>query len=104
MVRHHMQTRVSVIGPEIDAYIITSFDEHLDDNLQEFDERHVFISGFTGKVATIVITMKSAALWTDERFISSANEEIDCDWHIFKLEESPTIAEWLGVSILNFKI
>lgn len=99
-----MQTRVSIIGPEIDAYIITSFDEHLNDNLQEFDERHVFISGFTGKVATIVITMKSAAIWTDERFISLANDEVECDWHIFKLEESPTIAEWLGVMFFVFHL
>lgn len=97
-----MQTRVSVVGPEIDAYIITSFDEHLNDHLQEFDQRHVFISNFTGKVATVVVTMKSVALWTDERFLSLANEELDCDWHIFKMEESPTVAEWLGVIIVSF--
>lgn len=99
-----MQTRVSVVGPEIDAYIITSFDEHLNDHLQEFDQRHVFISNFTGKVATVVVTMKSVALWTDERFLSLANEDLDCDWHIFKMEESPTVAEWLGVIIVSFII
>lgn len=95
-----MQTRVSVVGPEVDAYIITSFDEHLNDHLQEFDERHIFISGFTGKVATIAVTTKSVALWTDERFIFLADDELDCDWHIFNMNESPSIAEWLGVNSL----
>lgn len=89
-------------SPEIDSYIITSFDEHLNDHLQEFDERHVFISGFTGKVATVVVTMKSAALWTDESLSLLANDELDCDWHIFKLKDSPTIAEWLGVMAISY--
>uniref|UniRef100_A0A336MES5 CSON010922 protein n=1 Tax=Culicoides sonorensis TaxID=179676 RepID=A0A336MES5_CULSO len=89
--REQMHTRA-----EIDAYIITSFDEHLNDRIQEFDERHKYISGFSGMVATIAVTLKSVALWTDDRFIELANEELDCDWHIFKMNESPSVADWLG--------
>lgn len=94
-----MQNSISVQGTTLDAYIVTSFDEHLNEYTAEFDHRHTFISGFTGKLAEIVITTTSQALWTDERFIDLANEELDCDWKLFRIGEHPTIPEWLSVSI-----
>lgn len=92
-----MQSRVATQGQELDAYIITSFDEHLSEFVAEFDERRRFISGFSGKIGTAVVTMKAQALWTDERFVGLADHELECDWLLFRIGEHPTMAEWLAV-------
>lgn len=57
-----MRIRASVQGPEIDAYIITTYDEHQSDETAESDRRLQYISGFTGpsaEVAVITIDIKS---------------------------------------------
>lgn len=40
----------------IQAYIVTSYDEHQNQNLDESDKRIKFISGFTGKNANAVVS------------------------------------------------
>lgn len=50
-----MQLRSSVQGSHIDAYIVTNWDEHLNENVGDHDKRLQFISGFTGKIAQAVV-------------------------------------------------
>lgn len=94
-----MQSQQATQGLLLDAYIITSFDEHLNEFVQEFDERRRFISGFSGKTGTVVVTQRAAALWTDERYAELADHELDCDWKIFRIGEHPKIADWLATQI-----
>jgi len=50
-----MQIRSSVQGAEIDAYIITSYDEHQTEYVAERDERRKFLTGFTGSNGDAVV-------------------------------------------------
>lgn len=85
-------------GSPIRAYIVTSYDEHQNQKLDERDKRIQFISGFTGNDAIAVVTLESAALWVDVRDVDQAERELDCGWKIFKHGEYPSISEWLTVS------
>lgn len=92
-----MKMRASMRGSAIDAYIVSAWDEHLNENINDHDKRVQFISGFTGKNAHVVITQKSVALWTDEKYLDKANSELNCDWKIFALGSEPSLPEFLLV-------
>lgn len=53
--RDEMRIRASTEGSEIDAYIITSYDEHLNEDVSDSDKRSHYISGFTGKKADLAV-------------------------------------------------
>lgn len=89
-------------GTSIDAYILTTWDEHLNDDISDHDKRTQFISGFTGKTAHVVITLKSVALWTDEKYLAQANSEMNCDWKIFSLNSSPSHTDFIMVQIKKY--
>lgn len=95
--RNEMRSRSSSQGEGIEAFIVTSFDEHqtfqTDDNVGRLE----FISGFTGPVGDAVITMDSSALWTEIKYLEAAERELDCHWKIFIMGEDPTPAMWLAV-------
>lgn len=91
-------------GTTIDAYIVSAWDEHLNEDVSDHDKRTQFISGFTGKFAHVVITKHSVALWTDEKYLAQANSELNCDWKIFKLNASPSIMEYIMVMFFLFFI
>lgn len=95
--RNEMRTRSSTQSVEVDAYLVTSYDEHMSDHLMEADQRLQFISGFTGKNALAVVTLMSAALWVDPRYYDQAEYELNCDWKIFRNDDRPNLAEWISV-------
>lgn len=45
-----------------------------------------------------MVTLNSAALWTDSRYYIQAEEQLDCNWELMKEGEkgTPTIEEWIG--------
>uniref|UniRef100_A0A8D8AK84 Xaa-Pro aminopeptidase 2 n=1 Tax=Culex pipiens TaxID=7175 RepID=A0A8D8AK84_CULPI len=94
-IRNEMRTRPSTQSTEVDAYLVTSYDEHMSDHLMESDQRLKFLSGFSGNSGEAVVTGKSAALWVDARFYDQADHEVNCDWKIFRRGEHPTIGEWI---------
>lgn len=96
-IREEMKMRASMHGSAIDAYIVTTWDEHLNDDVSDHDKRTQFISGFTGKLAHAIITQKTVALWTDDKHIDHANSELNCDWKIFSLNAGPSITEYVLV-------
>jgi Xaa-Pro aminopeptidase len=59
-----------------DAYLIPSADPHLSEYLPaRWQGREVF-SGFTGSVATLIVTQDFAGLWVDSRYWSQAEIEL----------------------------
>ena len=63
-----------------------------------------WISGFNGSAGTAVVTLASAALWTDSRYFLAAEEQLKgTGFQLMKLkiEGTPTIAEWLGKEIMQ---
>lgn len=58
-----------------------------------------WISGFDGSAGTAVVTMHSAALWTDSRYFLAAEEQLKgTEFQLMKLKIPGTlsIVEWLG--------
>lgn len=54
--RNEMRTRSSLQGHEIDAYIVTTFDEHHNHMDDDVEGRLRYISGFSGPVADVVVS------------------------------------------------
>ena len=81
------------------AFIFPSTDPHQGEYLPDHWKGREFISGFNGSAGTAVVTMTSAALWTDSRyFIAAADQLKGTEYQLMKLkiEGTPTIAEWIG--------
>ncbi|XP_058467362.1 xaa-Pro aminopeptidase ApepP [Malaya genurostris] len=93
--RNEMRTRSSTQSTEVDAYVITSFDEHMSDQLMESDQRLKFLTGFSG-LGLAVVTTRSAALWIDRSLYQQAEHEVNCNWKIFHNEEHAAVREWIA--------
>lgn len=84
---------------KLDAFIFPSTDPHNSEYVPDRWKGREWISGFNGSAGTAVVTMHSAALWTDSRyFIAAANQLSGTEFQLMKLkiEGTPTISEWLG--------
>lgn len=83
----------------LSAFIFPSTDAHQSEYVADHWRGRERISGFNGSAGTAVVTMKSAALWTDSRYFLAAEEQLeDTEYQLMrlKMEGTPTIAEWLG--------
>lgn len=83
----------------LSAFIFPSTDAHQSEYVADHWRGREWISGFNGSAGTAVVTMKSAALWTDSRYFLAAEEQLEdteCQLMRLKMEGTPTIAEWLG--------
>lgn len=83
----------------LSAFIFPSTDAHQSEYVADHWKSREWISGFNGSAGTAVVTMTSAALWTDSRYFLAAEEQLrGAEYKLMKLkiEGTPTIAEWLG--------
>lgn len=83
----------------LSAFIFPSTDAHQSEYVADHWQGRAWISGFNGSAGTAVVTMHSAALWTDSRYFLAAEEQLQgTEYQLMKLkiEGTPTIAEWLG--------
>lgn len=83
----------------LSAFIFPSTDAHQSEYVADHWRGREWISGFNGSAGTAVVTMKSAALWTDSRYFLAAEEQLEgTEYQLMrlKMESTPTIAEWLG--------
>ena len=81
------------------ACIFPSTDPHQGEYVPDHWKGREFISGFNGSAGTAVVTLHSAALWTDSRYFIAAADQLEgTEYQLMKLkiEGTPTIAEWLG--------
>ena len=81
------------------AFIFPSTDPHQSEYVADHWKGREFISGFDGSAGTAVVTMDSAALWTDSRYFLAAEDQLKgTEYQLMKLkiEGTPTIAEWIG--------
>ena len=83
----------------LSAFIFPSTDPHQGEYVPDHWKGREFISGFNGSAGTAVVTMTSAALWTDSRYFIAAEEQLrGTEFQLMKLkiEGTPTMAEWIG--------
>ncbi len=80
------------------AFIFPSTDPHQGEYVPDHWKGREFISGFNGSAGTAVVTLTSAALWTDSRYFIAAEEQLKgTEFQLMKLkiEGTPTIAAWI---------
>lgn len=65
--------------------------------IDEYDRRLEYISGFSGSYGTAIVTLKTAALWTDGRYHLQADDQLTCDWLLMREGHQgiPTRTQWL---------
>lgn len=83
----------------LSAFIFPSTDAHQSEYVADHWQGRTWISGFNGSAGTAVVTMKSAALWTDSRYFLAAEEQLKgTEFQLMKLKiaGTPTISEWLA--------
>ena len=81
------------------AFVFPTNDPHQSEYTAERWKGREWISGFNGSAGTAVVTLKSAALWTDSRYFIAAAEQLrDTEFQLMKLkvDGTPSISEWLG--------
>jgi len=81
------------------AFIFSSTDPHQGEYVPDHWKGREWISGFNGSAGTAVVTLESAALWTDSRYFIAAEEQLrGTGFQLMKLKMpgTPTIAEWIG--------
>ncbi|CAF0935435.1 unnamed protein product [Rotaria sordida] len=82
----------------IGIYVVFSDDEHGSEYTQPYDKRRDWITGFRGSSGIAIISLRTAALWTDSRYFSQAEEELDCaNWLLMRHgnENVPSPFIWL---------
>lgn len=86
------------------AFIFPSTDAHQSEYVADHWMGRAWISGFNGSAGTAVVTMHSAALWTDSRYFLAAEEQLQgTEFQLMKLKipRTPSIAEWLGKELMD---
>ena len=86
------------------AFIFPSTDAHQSEYVADHWMGRAWISGFNGSAGTAVVTMHSAALWTDSRYFLAAEEQLqgtEFQFMKLKIPGTPSIAEWLGKELMD---
>ena len=99
-----IQQRIEALREELrrehlGAFIFPTTDPHHSEYTADHWKGREWISGFNGSAGTAVVTLHSAALWTDSRyFIAAALQLEGTEYQLMKMkiEGTPTMAEWLG--------
>lgn len=105
-----IQQRLSALREEmrrekLDAFIFPSTDPHHSEYVPDRWKGRQWISGFDGSAGTAVVTLRSAALWTDSRYFLSATKQLEgTEFQLMKLRMpgTPTIAQWIGDELRAF--
>ncbi len=88
------------------AYIFLSSDPHNGEYVPNHWKGREWISGFNGSAGIAVVTMTSAALWTDSRYFIAATQQLEgTEFQLMKekVKGTPTIAQWLGKELFDSK-
>ncbi|XP_054695237.1 xaa-Pro aminopeptidase 2 isoform X2 [Grus americana] len=79
----------------VHAYIVPSTDAHMSEYIAERDARLGWLTGFTGSAGTGVVTQDKAALWTDSRYWTQAERQLDCNWELQRTTWIKSIGLWI---------
>lgn len=86
----------------LSAFIFPSSDPHNSEYVPPRWEGRKWISGFDSSAGTAVVTLHSAALWTDSRYFLAAEEQLaGTEFQLMRerMEGTPGIAEWIAAEL-----
>ena len=87
----------------LEAYIVPTSDPHQSEYLPNFYKTREFISGFTGSAGTAVITLKEAGLWTDGRYFTQADKELqNSSFKLYKMGIDIDYIEFINQEVSEF--
>ncbi len=96
------QLRDAMKTQGVHACLVPSADPHLSEYLPERWQTRQWLSGFTGSVGTLVVTLERAAVFADSRYWTQAEAELAGSG--IALEKIPTAAathyiDWIGAQL-----
>ncbi|XP_052748416.1 xaa-Pro aminopeptidase ApepP-like isoform X2 [Galleria mellonella] len=81
---------------KVDAYIVPTSDAHDSQYLSPADARREWLSGLSGSSGTLVVTANEALLWTDARYFTQFEMQVDTSlWTLMRQGTDPSIQNWL---------
>ena len=86
----------------LSAFIFPSSDPHNSEYVPPRWEGRKWISGFDGSAGTAVVTLHSAALWTDSRYFLAAEQQLaGTEFQLMRerMDGTPSIAEWIAAEL-----
>lgn len=92
------QLRELMRREKLSAFVFPSTDPHHSEYVCDHWKGREWISGFNGSAGTAVVTMTSAALWTDSRYFLAAAEQLEgTEYQLMKMKMpgTPSITQWL---------
>lgn len=107
--KNEIKERLALLRQELrrerlSAYIFPTSDPHQSEYTADHWKGREWMSGFNGSAGTAVVTLTSAALWTDSRYFIAAAEQLEgTEFQLMRLkvDGTPTIAEWLGKELAD---
>ena len=79
----------------VEGFLIPRADEHLGEYVPPSGERLAWLSGFTGSAGLAVVLDDRAALFTDGRYTTQAQQQLDpALWELRHITEQPAV-DWL---------
>ena len=101
---HTIASRLAALRDEmrrehLSAFIFPSSDPHNSEYVPLRWEGRKWISGFDGSAGTAVVTLHSAALWTDSRYFLAAEDQLSgTEFQLMRerIDSTPSIPEWIA--------
>lgn len=88
---------------KLDAWIINGTDPHNSEYVSPRWRSIEFISGFTGSYGFVVITQKTAFVWTDSRYFIQCANQIKGSCFVMKKTNGPDAEKWYEVLLSEIK-
>lgn len=87
--------RKVLLDQDLAGFVIPLTDEHMSEYVGDYAGRLAWLTGFTGSAGMAIVTMTSAAIFTDGRYTLQVAAEVNAD--IFALEtlDSASTLAWL---------
>jgi hypothetical protein len=93
--QHVKALRTELARRNLTGFIVPRADRHQNEYVPASEERHAWLTGFTGSAGAAVVLMERAALFTDGRYTLQAREQVDTTvFEIVHLVETPP-DQWL---------
>ena len=90
--------RKKMDNDDVGALIISSADPHQSPSVCAHWKAVQWLTGFTGSLATCIVSRQSVAMWTDGRYLLQSQRELngkDIEIYISSDSEAPSHAEWI---------
>lgn len=96
------QLRIQMKKAGVQACIIPGTDPHASEYIADYWKEREWISGFAGSAGTVVVSPKSAALWTDSRYFLEAGSTLEgtgIELMKMGLPETPSMISWIAEQV-----